>query len=94
MRQQHDAARLFVYRAAMAIVTGRDVPVASALAKIVGCDTGIAAAMSAVSVHGAVGYVSEFEVERDLRDAVGGLVYSGTSDIQRNIVARLLGVGQ
>jgi alkylation response protein AidB-like acyl-CoA dehydrogenase len=44
-------------------------------------------------VHGAKGYVSEFEVERDLRDAIGGLVYSGTSDIQRNIIARLLGLG-
>jgi alkylation response protein AidB-like acyl-CoA dehydrogenase len=44
-------------------------------------------------VHGARGYVSEFELERNLRDAIGGLVYSGTSDIQRNIVARLLGVG-
>ncbi|MEM9041673.1 MAG: acyl-CoA dehydrogenase family protein, partial [Actinomycetota bacterium] len=42
---------------------------------------------------GARGYVSEYEVERNVRDAIGGLVYSGTSDIQRNIVARLLGVG-
>ena len=32
--------------------------------------------------------------ERELRDALGGLVYSGTSDIQRNIIARLLGVGR
>jgi len=93
MRQQHDEARLFVYRAALAIVSGHDVPVAAALAKLVGCDTGIAAATSSVSVHGAIGYASEFEVERDLRDAVGGLVYSGTSDVQRNIIARLLGVG-
>ena len=61
---------------------------------VVGSDTGIDAAMAAVSIHGAAGYVSEFEVERDLRDAIGGLVYSGTSDIQRNIIARLMGVGQ
>ncbi|MFK8025519.1 MAG: acyl-CoA dehydrogenase family protein [Ilumatobacter sp.] len=54
---------------------------------------GIEAATSALLVHGAKGYVTSCEVERDLRDAIGGLVYSGTSDIQRNIVARLLGVG-
>jgi len=93
MRQHTEAARLFVYRAGLAHVTGRDGPITAALSKLVGCDAGIIAAMSAVSVHGATGYVSEFEVERDLRDAIGGLVYSGTSDIQRNIIARLLGVG-
>jgi alkylation response protein AidB-like acyl-CoA dehydrogenase len=94
MKQQHEAARLFVYRAGLAALTGKDVPITAALAKLVGADAGILAAMSAVSVHGATGYVSEFEVERDLRDAVGGLVYSGTSDIQRNIIARLMGVLQ
>ena len=36
--------------------------------------------------------MTEFEVERDLRDSVGGLLYSGTSDIQRTIIARLLGL--
>lgn len=93
MKQQHETARLFVYRAAMAMVTGSDVPVTSALAKLVGSETGISSALAALKIHGARGYVSEFEIERNLRDAIGGLVYSGTSDIQRNIVARLLGVG-
>ncbi len=93
MKQQHETARMILYRAALAAVTGVEVPATAALAKLVGCDAGIATAMSAVSIHGATGYVSEFEVERDLRDAIGGLVYSGTSDIQRNIIARLLGVG-
>ena len=93
MKQHHETARLHVYRAAIASVTGRDVPMTAAMSKLVGSEAGIEAALSAVSVHGAPGYVSEFEVERDLRDAIGGLVYSGTSDIQRNIIARLLGVG-
>ena len=48
--------------------------------------------LDAIRVHGARGYVSEFEVERDLRDGVGGLSYSGTSDIQRAIIAGLLGL--
>ena len=92
MKQRHETARLFVYRAALAAVTGQDASLASALAKIAACDAGIASAIDAASVHGARGYVSEYEVERELRDAVGGLVYSGTSDIQRNIAARLLGL--
>jgi alkylation response protein AidB-like acyl-CoA dehydrogenase len=36
--------------------------------------------------------MTEFEVERDFRDALGGTLYSGTSDIQRNIIARMLGL--
>jgi len=43
-------------------------------------------------IHGAKGYLAEFEVERDLRDSLGGVIYSGTSDIQRNIIARILGL--
>jgi len=42
-------------------------------------------------IHGARGYLGEYEIERDVRDALGGVIYGGTSDIQRNIVARLLG---
>jgi alkylation response protein AidB-like acyl-CoA dehydrogenase len=48
--------------------------------------------LDAVRNQGARGYLSEYEVERDLRDSVGGLTYSGTSDIQRNIIARMLGL--
>ncbi len=93
MKERHEQARLFLYRAAMADVTGRDVTLNASLAKIVLCDTGIASALDAAVVHGAKGYVSEFGVERQLRDALGGQVYSGTSDVLRNVVARLLGLG-
>ncbi len=93
MKQRHETARLMLYRAAMAFVTGRDLAMSAALAKLTASEAGLDAALSASMVHGAKGYVSEFEVERDLRDAIGGLVYSGTSDIQRNIIARLLGLG-
>jgi alkylation response protein AidB-like acyl-CoA dehydrogenase len=41
---------------------------------------------------GGYGYMAEFEVERDLRDAIGGTIYSGTSDVQRVIIARFLGL--
>lgn len=92
MKQRHETARLFVYKAAIAAVTETHTSLASALAKITACDAGIASALDAASIHGARGYVSAYEVERELRDAVGGLVYSGTSDIQRNVIARLLGL--
>ncbi len=43
-------------------------------------------------IHGGYGYTAEYDMERMLRDAVGGLLYSGTSDIQRNIISRWLGL--
>ena len=92
MKRRHESSRLMLYRAAMAHETGRDVAMYAALSKIVAGQDGIDTALDAVKLHGAQGYVTEYEIERDLRDAVGGIVYSGTSDIQHNIVARLLGL--
>ena len=48
--------------------------------------------LDAVQVHGGYGYTTEYGMERQLRDAVGSRIYSGTSDIQRAIIARSLGV--
>jgi alkylation response protein AidB-like acyl-CoA dehydrogenase len=52
----------------------------------------VQAALDAVQVHGGNGYMVEFEVERTLRDAIAGTIYSGTSEMQRNIIARWLGL--
>lgn len=93
MKERHERARLFLYRAALAEATGSDVTVAASLAKIVACDTGIESSLDSATIHGARGYVTEYEVERMVRDAVGGLAYSGSTDVLRNVVARLLGIG-
>jgi alkylation response protein AidB-like acyl-CoA dehydrogenase len=45
-----------------------------------------------VQVLGGYGFMTEYDAERILRDAVGSTIYSGTSDIQRNIIARWLGL--
>lgn len=50
------------------------------------------AALAAVQVHGGYGFMTEYEVERALRDAVASTIYSGTSEMQRNIIARWLGL--
>jgi hypothetical protein len=49
-------------------------------------------ALDTVQVHGGYGFMAEYDVERALRDAVGGTIYSGTSEMQRNIIARWLGL--
>lgn len=93
MKLQHETARLFLYSTAMRIQRDEPATMAAALSKLVASESAVAASLSATLVHGARGYVTDDEIERNLRDAIGGLVYSGTSDIQRNIVARLMGVG-
>ena len=92
MKERHERSRVLLYRAALAQVTGRGTTLAASLAKMAACDDGIASSIDAAAVHGARGYVTEFEVERQLRDAFAGMVYSGTNDVLRNIVARILGI--
>jgi alkylation response protein AidB-like acyl-CoA dehydrogenase len=45
-----------------------------------------------VQLHGGYGFMEEYEVERALRDAIGSTLYSGTSEMQRNIIGRWLGL--
>ena len=93
MKERHERARFYLYRAAMAEATGRNVTMYASLAKLVAGELGIESALDASVVQGARGYLTEFEIERNLRDAVGGLTYSGTADIMRNVIARHLGLG-
>jgi alkylation response protein AidB-like acyl-CoA dehydrogenase len=65
----------------------------AAMAKLYISESAVASALDAIQVHGGYGYMKEFELERDLRDMIGGRLYSGTSEIQRLIVARDLGLG-
>jgi alkylation response protein AidB-like acyl-CoA dehydrogenase len=48
--------------------------------------------MDALQIHGAYGYSTEFPIERNLRDSIAGKIYSGSSEIQRNILASFLGL--
>lgn len=92
MKLRHEASRLLVYKAAALHDRGESVTMAAALAKLQTSEAAVESALDAVRVHGAEGYTEAAGIEIELRDAVGGLAYSGTSDIQRNIVARFLGV--
>jgi alkylation response protein AidB-like acyl-CoA dehydrogenase len=87
-----EAARLLVYRAATRLERSKTVSLDAAMAKVFASETSVEAAMDAIRTFGASGYVVETELERALRDAVGSTIYSGTSDIQRNIIARWLGM--
>jgi alkylation response protein AidB-like acyl-CoA dehydrogenase len=92
MKVQVEAARLLAYRAAWRLGHSRKASLDAAMTKLFVSETLVNTALAAVQVHGGYGFTTEYEVERALRDAVGSTLYSGTSEMQRNIIARWLGL--
>ncbi len=87
-----EAARLLIYQAAWLGQQGRTCPAEAAAAKLFTSEAWVRSSLDAIQVHGAYGYMKESGIERDLRDAVASTIYSGTSEIQRVILARMLGL--
>lgn len=92
MKVRLETARLLLYKVAWLKKMGKSAVMEAALAKLYLSEAFVQSGLDAIRTLGGYGYMTEFEVERDLRDAIGGTLYSGTSDIQRNIIARLLGL--
>ena len=93
MRVRLETSRLLLYRVAWLKSQNRSAVSEAAMLKLHLSESFVTSSMDAMRIHGGRGYMTEFGVEKDLRDAMGGLFYAGTSDIQRNIVARMMGVG-
>jgi len=92
MKVALEAGRLLTYRAASRLGRTRTVSMDAAMAKLFVSESLVKTALDAVQIHGGVGYMTEYEIERALRDAIGSTIYSGTSEMQRNIIARWLGL--
>ena len=92
MKVQLEAARLLAYRSAWRLDRVRSVAMDASMTKLLISESLVGAALAAVQVHGGYGFMTEYEVERALRDAVASTIYSGTSEMQRNIIARWLGM--
>jgi L-prolyl-PCP dehydrogenase len=87
-----EAARLLVYQAAWLAQQGKRATAEAAAAKLFTSEAWVQSSLDAIQIHGAYGYMKEAGIERDLRDAVAGTIYSGTSEIQRVILSRMLGL--
>lgn len=92
MKLRLETARLLLYHVGWLFGEGKTPALEAALAKLHLSESFLHSSLDAVQVHGGYGYMTEYELERDVRDAVGGRLYSGTSEIQRDIVARSLGL--
>jgi alkylation response protein AidB-like acyl-CoA dehydrogenase len=90
MKIRYETARLLTYKVAWLLQTGRATELDAAAAKLYVSESYVKSCLDAVQIHGGYGYTTEFEIERELRDSVGSTLYSGTSEIQRNIIAAAL----
>lgn len=90
MQTEIDAARMLVYRAAAIADAGKPYTREASIAKLFASEAATRACNKAVQIHGGYGYTREFPVERYLRDAKLCEIGEGTSEIQRNIIAREL----
>ncbi len=92
MKVRLEAARPLVYKIGWQKDRGKNAMLEAAVAKLFLSEAAVASGLDSIQVFGGYGYMTEFELERDLRDAVGSRIYSGTVEIQRNIIARLIGL--
>ena len=91
MASQTEAARQLTYAAAAQVdARARDLPYWTSSAKLIAGDTAMRVTTDAVQVLGGYGYITEYPVERMMRDAKITQLYEGTQQIQRLIVARQL----
>jgi len=82
-----EAARLLVYKAAIAKDTQKVYSVEAAMAKLCAAETAMEVTTKAVQLYGGYGYIREYDVERMMRDAKITEIYEGTSEVQRMVIS-------
>ncbi len=88
MHTQIEAAHLLSMRAAVLKERGQPFSREASIAKLFASETAVRVANEAVQIHGGYGYTREYPAERHLRDARVTMIYEGTSEIQRLVIAR------
>ena len=92
MQLRLETSQLLMYRTASRKQEGRRLTYEPSQVKFHVSESWVQTSLDAVQLHGGAGYMVELGLERDLRDAVASRIYSGTSEIQRLIVAGFLGL--
>ena len=87
MATKVEAAKMLVYKAAMAKATQKEYSVEAAMAKLYAAEVAMEVTTKAVQLHGGYGYIREYDVERMMRDAKITEIYEGTSEVQRMVIS-------
>ena len=87
-----ETGRLALYKAAWLKAQGKHPLREAAIAKLYVSEACVQSCLEAIQIFGGYGYMTEYELERELRDAISGTIYSGTSEIQRVIISGYQGL--
>ncbi|HWL94169.1 MAG TPA: acyl-CoA dehydrogenase family protein [Phycisphaerae bacterium] len=92
MKVRLDASRLLLYHVTGLKSAGKRAPMEAAVAKLFISESFLASSLDLIRTFAGNGFISEGGIDMFLRDALGTIIFSGTNDIQRNIIAGQLGV--
>ena len=92
MRMKAETSRLHIYRVAELLDAGLDPVMETTMAKVVCTENHFDVANSALQIFGGAGYTTDFDIEMMVRDARVGTIGAGTSEVMRNVIAKLLGL--
>lgn len=93
IRTRLDTTRLWVRHCAQLKDAGKGITLASSQTKLLGAEGFLQSALDAVQIMGAAGLEPEGSAQRLVRDAMASRLFSGTSEVQKNIVSAMLGLG-
>jgi alkylation response protein AidB-like acyl-CoA dehydrogenase len=92
MKLRLESARLLLYRACWLFERGENSVLDVSMSKLAISEAAIQSSLDTIQIHGGIGFMSEFGIERGLRDAIPSTIFSGTSEMQRDLIARELGL--
>jgi alkylation response protein AidB-like acyl-CoA dehydrogenase len=92
MKLRLETSHLMLYRVAALLDQGLATDLDAAMTKLHLSECLVQSSLDALQIHGGTGYMTETGLERDVRDAIGARIYSGTSEMQRNVIAGQMGL--
>ena len=90
MQVRLETARLLLYKTAWKHDQGESTVLESSMLKLLISESFLESSIDSMRIHGGYSYIDDHHAGRDTRDALGGILYAGTSDIQRNIITGML----
>lgn len=92
MKVKIELSKLMLYKIGWLKMKGKKGTMEAAIAKLFISEAFVKTAMDSLQIYGANGYMAEYHFERMMRDSIASTIYSGSSEIQKNIIAGWLGL--
>ena len=92
MKIKLELGKLILYKSAWLKTENRRANIESSITKHFISESLKETCLDAIQIHGAYGISKEFSIEMELRDSIAATIYSGTSEIHRNIISTLMGL--